>query len=106
MGITFTAGQTLMDGTEQTLWDTTADNHFAAHIFLDTMASGDTVEVRVYVYDEQDTTMRLEDLVTLTGVQASPAYYIPFITTKEYKVTLKQTAGTNRTYSWQKIQVT
>lgn len=106
MGITFTAGQTTADGTEQTLWDTTADNHFAAFIFANAMASGDTLEIRIYAYDQQNTTMRQLDLVTLYGVQSSPAYYIPYITTKEYKVTIKQTAGTNRTYAWQKIQVT
>ncbi len=106
MGITFTAGSTLADGTEQNLFDITADNHFATFLFTNAMASGDILEVRIYAYDQQGTTMRMLDFVTLNGAQTSPAYYIPFITTKEYKVSIKQTAGTNRTYNWQRIQVT
>ena len=57
MGITFTPGSTTADGTEQTLYDITADNHFATFIFTNNMASGDTLEVRIYTYDEQGTTM-------------------------------------------------
>lgn len=106
MGITFTPGTTTADGTEQALFDITADNHFATFLFTNNMVSGDTLEVRIYTYDEQGTTMRMLDLITLYGAQASPGYYIPFITTKEYKVSIKQTTGTNRVYNWQRVQVT
>lgn len=105
MTLTFTKGTVTTDGTEQTLFDTTSDNYFAAYVFLHNMVSGDTIEIRVYVLDDQASTMRLYDLYTKTGSQPSPALYLPTIPAREYKVTIKRTAsgaGGDKVYNWLK----
>ena len=105
MTITFTDGSTSIGSSETNLFDITADNHFATWIFTHNMASGDTFVFRTYVKDQNGGTMRLYDTVTLNDDQTNDAYLIPYVTTKEYKVTIQKTAGTDRTFTWQRIQV-
>lgn len=104
MTLTFTDGTTTTDGTEQTVWDITADNHFGGWLFTHNMASGDIVEIRVYVKDQNSNNMRQYSLDTLSGAQTSPSYYLPFVATKEHKLTIKRTSGTDRAYTWQRLQ--
>jgi hypothetical protein len=103
------SGTKTADGSEQTIRDETSAEGkvYDASIDLGLMASGDAVEIRLYAklltggtlrrvyyrkyYDSQDS----------EGVLKSPIVYIPAITVvKEWKLTLKQTAGTNRNYDW------
>lgn len=103
------SGTQTADGSEDVLRDDTSNEGkvFDAAIDLNNMASGDAVEIRLYaklltsgalhrVYyrkyvDAQDNEPLLK----------SPIIYIPAITVaKEWKLTLKQTAGTNRNYDW------
>jgi hypothetical protein len=105
MTITFTNGTTTADGTEQTLWDVTSDDHFSGAIFTHNMLSGDTLEIRQYILDINASTMRLYAINTLSGAQTATAFYLPFLATKEHKVTIKQTAGTNRAYTWYRAVV-
>ena len=104
MALSFVDGNVTTDGTEQNLFDITADNHFATWIFTHNMASGDSVTIKVYVYDNNATTLRLYESVTLTDAQSIPAMFIPFIPTKEYKVSIQRVAGTDRNYTWQRMQ--
>ena len=104
MVLTFTNGAITTDGTEQDLWDITSENYFAGWIFVDALTSSEILEIKVYVLDDQDSTMRLYDTFILAGVQDDPAKFIPFIATKQYKVTVDMTAGSNREISWQRIE--
>lgn len=104
MTLTFTDGNVTTDGTEQTLFDTTADALFATWLFTHNMASGDSITVKIYVYDNNATTLRLYETVALTDAQSDPAMFIPFIPTNEYKVSIQRTAGADRNYTWQRIQ--
>lgn len=70
------------------------------------MTSTETFVIKVYLKDQNGATMRLYHTTTLSGAQADPDWYVPFIATKQYKVTIQRTAGTDRAVTWQRIDVT
>jgi len=88
----------VMDGTEQTLFESTELGEYSGYIFLDQMQSGDEIVLRVYIKDVEDGNYKLRESVTLTGVQNFPAIEIrPIIGKVGIKVTAQQTSGTYRT---------
>jgi hypothetical protein len=95
--------QTATVGTEHTLRDETGNEGeiFDAVIDLGNMAAGDTTEIRLYVKALSSGTLRLLYYSPFSGVQSEPIVYVPALTVmKEWKLTLKQTAGTGRNYDW------
>lgn len=101
--------QTATISTEHTLLDTTADEGFIfdAAIDLGNMVAGDTVEIRVYAKLLTGGTLRRVYYAIFTGTQddepnqKSLIIYVPAMTVaKEWKMTLKQTAGTGRNFDW------
>lgn len=105
MTIQFTSGSTTSTASEVNLFDITADEHFATWIFTHNMLSGDTVVIKVYVKDQNAGTMRLYLTATITNAQTDPAYHIPFVPTKQYRVTIQRTGGTDRAYTWLRAEV-
>jgi len=68
------------------------------------MVAGDTVVIRVYVKDQNGATMRVWTQKTLTDAQTNePVWFAPFLPTKQYKVTIQRTAGTDRAFTWQRV---
>lgn len=106
MTYTFTDGQHTTSTSEDNIFDLTNNAEFAAWLFLDAMTSSETFVLKVYVKDQADGTMRLYGSETYTGVQSSPSIYISPLLTKQFKVTIQKTAGTNREVTWQVIEVT
>jgi len=106
MVLTFSNGTITTTASEQNLFDITADSHFATWVFTHNLQAADTVVLKVYVYDENGTTMRLYETETISGVQADPSIFIPFIPTKQYRVSIQRTAGSDRAVTWQRIQST
>lgn len=106
MTVTFTNGSITTSAAEQSLFDITADKHYATWIFAHNMTAADTVEIKVYVKDQQGALMRVYTTQTLTGLQTDPAFFVPFVPTKQYKVTIKRTAGADKAYTWQRVEVT
>jgi len=104
MALTFANGEVTTDGTEQDIFDITADKHFATWIHFDQLIAGDTMQVRVYVIDTQDATERKYIDTEVAGAQSSPAYFIPFIPAKQYRVSIQRTSASNRTISWQRAE--
>jgi hypothetical protein len=104
--VTFTDGTTTTDGTEQTLWDITADKYYGGFLFTHAMLAGDTVRVRVYVKDQNAALMRVLYDESPTGAQDPPAFFIAMVPTKQHKVTIQRTAGTDRAYTWQRAEQT
>jgi hypothetical protein len=101
--------QTATVGTEHTLRDETGNEGevFDAVIDLGNMASGDVVELRVYAKALTGSTLRRVYYQKFNDSQddepslQSPIVYVPAMTVmKEWKLTLKQTAGTGRNYDW------
>ena len=105
MVLSFTNGNLTTDGTEQTVWNITADKHFAGWIFLNNMTSSEVVSIRIYVQDENDSTTLKKYIDTeISGAQATPAFFIPYVPTKQHKVTIQKTSGTNKVIYWQRAE--
>ena len=97
------SGTKLADGTEQTLVSTTNSGHYTATIDKSLMQAGDTLEIRYYKKVLAGSALLPID--KLTFIDAQPAddklCFVPPVTCPfGYKITLKQTAGTNRNYEW------
>ncbi len=101
--------QTAVINTEHTLRDETANEGqvFDAIIDLGNMVPGDTVEIRVYAKALGTGTLRRVYYAKYVNAQddepnlKSPVVYVPAVTVmKEWKLTLKQTAGTGRNFDW------
>lgn len=103
MTLVFTNGTITTTASEQNLFDITTDNHFATYIFTHNMASGDAVTIRVYILDQNAAVMRLYRSRQLKDAQSIPSYFIPFLPTKQYRVSIQRDLGTDRAYTWQKI---
>jgi hypothetical protein len=94
-------GTLTANGTEQTVFETAEKGAFEGWIDLANMASGDTTVVNIYVKTKTDGAYRLYDSASYSGAQAAPALHIIDVAAKGFKVTLRQTAGTYRTYDYQ-----
>lgn len=106
MTYTFSSDDQTTTASEVNLFDLTNDAEFAAWIFLDEMTASETFRINVYVKDQADGTMRQYLTQDYTGVQASPAIYISPVITKQFRVSIQRTAGTDREITWQVIEVT
>jgi len=113
MTLTFTAnGSTATTASEATLNEITADDdeYWGAMVFVPSaFTTGDTVEIRFYAYDINAATItgKIYLLHTISGDQsANPAIYFPLIPCRRYRLTIKRTAGTDRTFTWQIIKQT
>src|SRR5215212_2215756 len=93
--------QTATVGVEHTLYNPTANKWFSGYVDLTNMASGDTTEIRVSAIIKTAGSYILYYMNSYSGAQTYPLIYIPpFPSDIGWKLTLKQTAGTGRTYDW------
>jgi hypothetical protein len=96
-------GKTLMDGTEQVMFESTELGEYSGYVFLEALRSGDTVVIREYIKDVEDDVYRLFETHTYSNVQDLPAIRIvPIIGKVGIKITIQQTAGVYRevTHMW------
>jgi len=79
------------------------------YINLDNMIAGDTIEVREYYRIDPAGNLELADYATYTGIDGGltngKKLIVLDLTENRYgfKVTLEQTAGTERAYTWEYI---
>lgn len=106
MTITFTDGTTTSNATGINLFDISADRHYATWIFTHNMAAADILEVKVFVRDQNSNVMRSYTTEKIEGVQNDPSFFIPYLPTKQYRVTIRRVAGSDKAYTWQRIEVT
>lgn len=113
MTLTFPAsGSTASTASEVTTNEITSDDdaYWGAMVFVPaTFTGSDTVEIRFYIYDINAATItgKVVYLETPTGSQANaPGIYFPPIAGKRYRLTLKRTFGTDRTFTWYIIKQT
>lgn len=93
--------QTAVVGTEHTLYNPTTNKWFSAYVDLTNMVTGDTVEIRVSLIVKTAGSYILYSLDTYADAQAMPLYHAPSLPSDiGWKLTLKQTAGTARTFDW------
>lgn len=104
--LTTNGTQTATVTTEHTLATLTGNKFYTAYIDLTNMASGDTVEIRVSVIVKTAGSHILYYLGTYSGAQTNPLVYIaPLPSDLSWKLTIKQTIGTGRTYDWRIFEV-
>ena len=110
MALAFIEGDITSSASEQTLFDVSADEYFATWIFCHNMTGADVITVKVYVKDEHasspTTVLRVYESKSIAAadVSAAPAVFIPPVPTKEYKVTIQRTAGSDRVYTWMRME--
>lgn len=96
-------GKTLMDGTEQTIFENTDLGEYSGYIFLDKMLSGDTLRIRMFLKDLEDATYKKYLDEEYSDAQLCPIVRImPIIGKVGFKVTAQQTVGAYRelTHMW------
>ncbi len=106
MTIGLTDGTITTSASEQTMIDLTANEEFEFWFFLHNAQAGDTFRFRVYVKDQNAGSMRVTEDESIAGVQSSPAFYVASYITKEFKVTVQRTGGSDRAITWQSIERT
>lgn len=104
--LTTSGTQTATVTTEHTLTTQTGNKFYSAYIDLTNMASGDTVEIRVSVIVKTAGSHILYYLGTYSGAQTNPLVYVASLPSDiSWKLTLKQTVGTGRTYDFRVYEV-
>jgi hypothetical protein len=95
-------GTLTADGTEQTVREYTGTGKLHAYIDLSNMADGDAVTIRQFIKIKAGGTYRKYAEESYSGVQTLPLLHIISKPNKHgVKITLQQTAGTNRDYDWE-----
>jgi len=98
---TVSSGSITANGTEQTVYSTTSAGIYGGIIDTSNMASGDKVTLRLYVAINSTPTYVKVDTLDLEDAQTNPGVLIARTPAPYgFKVTLEQTAGTNRSYSY------
>ena len=98
--------QTAVINTEHTLYNPTTNKWFSGWVDLTNMVSGDTVELRVYAIAKTAGSYIQYWIQVYTDAQTNPLVHIPsYPSDIGWKLTLKQTAGTARTYDWRVYEV-
>lgn len=83
------------------LFDITALRHFATWIYLDNLIGGDSVQIRVEIQDPNDaSSMKRYIDVLISDAQANPAFYIPWVPTQQYRVSIQRITGTDKVITW------
>jgi len=96
-------GKTTMDGTEQIIFINEELGEFSGYVFLDKMEAGDTIKIRCYIKDHEDSVYKKTSDDSFSGVQALPAVHVkPILGKVGIKITAQQTAGSYRniTHQW------
>lgn len=101
-------GSAVMDGTEIVLFSDSVDTlqYNMTYIYLDPMTSvtPDVITIKVYIWDNIAGSFKSYNTKQLTGQQTPDSvYYVPPLPTHRLKVTIQQTAGTNRTFNWERL---
>ena len=93
--------QTCVIGTEEFLATGTASGTYVLSLEVVNMADGDVLEIRGYVKPGGSATARQLFSYSLSNGQSDDAHLSPPIPTEGYvQFSIKQTAGTARTFNW------
>lgn len=88
-------------GTEHDLATDTTNKTFVLAVDVAALANGDLLELRIYTKILTGGTERLAYFTTYQHAQTSPAVYsVPVPANIHLRATLKQTAGTGRSFPW------
>jgi len=90
-------------GTEYSLGNDPKTTSTVAQVIVDlgNMAAGDVTEIRIYRAARSNADPKLVEIWTAVGAQGRPIFVSPpIIFTANWRVTLRQTAGSGKTYDW------
>jgi hypothetical protein len=106
MVLSFVTGTVSGSSVETSLFNVSdaSGKYYGCHLFLDNMANGDTYVFRIYFLDPVASLMKLYAVQTFSDVQAIPVINIPFIATKQYRVSVQKTAGVDKNFNWNRIE--
>jgi hypothetical protein len=99
--------QTAVIATEHTLATDTTNGTFYFEVDINNLANGDILELRIYVMTLSGGTLRVAwkstygPIPPINDIAASP----PQPSDQSYRCTLKQTAGTGRSYPWKLLRI-
>ncbi len=104
--VTITDGSTAISTSEVNLFDETTLQHYATWIDCSIMGASDVYVIRLRVQDKLSAGTEREFLEeTLTGVQDPPMFFIPYLPTDKYEVSMQKTSGTDRTFLWRRVEL-
>lgn len=97
-------GTLTADGTQQTVREYAGTGKLHAYIDLTNMAGGDTTVIRQFMKIKDGGSYIKYGEETYSGAQSLPMLHIIMKPSKwGVKITLQQTAGTNRNYDWETL---
>jgi hypothetical protein len=104
--VTFTSGTYTTTSSEANIFSDVVDTKVhGCLLFLHNMTSTETFVFKIYLYDPTGTpAFRLFDTITKTGVQSTPAYYVPFIPSRQYRISVQRTAGSDRVIDYDLVK--
>ena len=95
------SGNQTADGLEDVLTTGTTAGTYVLAVNVTNMADGDVLELRIYGKANASDSETLIYFASFNNAQTEDLKLsLPTPAPVEYKATLKQTAGTNRTYQW------
>lgn len=98
--------QTAVIGTEHVLYNPTTFKYFTGYVDLTNLTANDIVEIRVYLIVKTAGSYIQYFVGTYTGVQTNPLLYLPTLPSDiGWKLTLKQTVGTGRTFDYKVFEI-
>lgn len=101
MALEASGTQTATVNTEHTLATITSAKTLQLYVDLANLAAGDVVELRVYLKVLSGGTSKEAQYAVYGGVQAQPIVWsIPVMSDIEASFSLKQVAGTGRSFPW------
>lgn len=87
--------------TEHSLATVTAAGTYVLVVDLNNLANGDTVELRIKTKVLTGSTARLAYMTTYVNAQSEPnVYSLPVPSPYSFEATLKQVAGSGRSFDW------
>lgn len=96
-----TGTQAATIGVEHSLSTLSTISTYVLVVDCNEMVAGDTLELRAIVETITGSTPALAYIETLNGLQTAPVFLsVPIPTVHSVEFTLKQTAGTGRSYDW------
>jgi hypothetical protein len=106
LGVVAQNTQAATVGTEHTLATDTTGKTYVLVVDLGPLAAGDVVELAIYTKVRSTSTERLAYFATYANVQDEPnKYSVPVPADVSFKATLKQTAGTGRSFDWKLLSL-
>ncbi len=108
LAVSASGTQTATISTEHTLYTSSAAGVFLLEVNLVNMASGDTVELRVKGKTLTGDSVAVKLLETYSGAQVEPDVIVRSIPVPDdlaLVFTLKQTAGTGRSFPWKVLSL-